>query len=956
MMKYLFIKFLCLSLSACLISVSALAQPKPKATPAKPPVKKTAKTTEIVAQPTPQLSENDVFDKAKNAALPSDRVNALADFVGKYPDSKLKTRALELIVSARAQDGDGKIVAGDIDGGLTLFDLAVKEAPVPVSDELFDQVLSLMPENLFERQQPDAAKKISAAIEEKIGNNVDQLLDLAKAQLQINNYDDAQRMAKKVIELDPTQVGAYEVIGSTAIATLQLSDAEGAYEKAAAASNASVYTRLYLANMKRALGKPAEALAIYTQILAKDPQNTLAQTGKVMSLFDAGKRTDAEHALQEAVAANPKNFNLLTGAAYWYAANNDGDMAIEYAQRSIAIEPRFVWSYVALMRGLVLKKKPADAERAMMQGAQYGNFATLNYELASSKASVGLYDEAAADLKKSFTLKDGNISAVLAGSVPQSAATFIDLLAPERRASIYEFSPADSPENSKVLKDLLAFDLKMAGADPNDDELSAAADDFAGGADKMQIFRRIYAASRLIQKRKLPAKVLELTQSIVVGIDSAADVPGAATAVLAEEITGPRQDAIRQGTAIVVPDIQRPVLLSVLRGRAEEFQGGALYQQQKNDEAIVHLRRAITVLPAGSSWWRSSLWRLGIALDTSGKSDEAFAAYSKSYMTGAPDVVKSATLKGMCQRLFNTQDGCEEKIAAAAKDDPRVNKPSNSLLKTAPTPALTPQPAADKTGDAAPVENIVDKQPPAEIKSEPKTEPAAEAKPEIKPVEKPAAKTGDKKSDNTEQKGPDALPTDRDAGTNDPVLKESDLEPLKKEDAKTGKPAEEPKKETDPAAETAAPLRTDDKLKTVDEAEKKIEQQPAGETRKRIASGKPPADGAPGVIYANQNARVTVGSGTGGCDLFVNGQKLSLIGNGGWSSVSIDLHGDGKLDDIKITNENAGDLAVELQPGIGRDIGRVVYIVRSISQKKGEYKLYVESPCGEKKEISVTVR
>jgi hypothetical protein len=388
----------------------------------------------------------------------------------------------------------------------------------------------------------------------------------------------------------------------------------------------------------------------------------------------------------------------------------------------------------------------------------------------------------------------------------------------------------------------------------------------------------------------------------------------------------PRLDAIRKGTSIVVPDIQRPVLLSVLRGRVEEFAGAALYLEQKNDDAIVRLRRAVGVLPDKSSWWRSSLWRLGAALDLAGKSDEAFIMYSRSYANGPPDKLKFTTLQGLCQRLYNTQEGCEDKVALAARQDPNSIKPANSVLKAAATPAPLPTPAA--TPDSA-VETV-----PAKIDED-------QAKAQPQNVNSTAVETLVIKNDtkpNSTNTDVAAVRENTDAKVSEPRVAEqkSDVP-----ETKITEPAKALTEEVKKVSEAVSPTALTENITAAPDS---------GETRKRTVS-------KPAVVYANKTAQVMVGSGASAeCELLISGQKLSIVSNGGWSSLNVDLKGEGNQDDIKLTTESTADLALELQAGIGRDIHRVVYIVRSISQHKGEYKIFVESPCGEKKEIIVTVK
>ena len=60
----------------------------------------------------------------------------------------------------------------------------------------------------------------------------------------------------------------------------------------------------------------------------------------ILSLFDAGKKADAEAELSKSLEQNPGNIILLAGAAYWYAARGDGGRAVELAQKAMRQEPR----------------------------------------------------------------------------------------------------------------------------------------------------------------------------------------------------------------------------------------------------------------------------------------------------------------------------------------------------------------------------------------------------------------------------------------------------------------------------------------------------------------------------------------------------------------------------------------------------------------------------------------
>src|SRR5207248_2684530 len=179
----------------------------------------------------------------------------------------------------------------------------------------------------------------------------------------------------------------------------------------------------------------------------------------------------------------------------------------------------------------------------------------------------------------------------------------------ERRASIFAPTAADNPELANQLRALLEFTQEIELKAPNAAAATAAADDFVRGDDNMKIHRQLFVASALLDKKLALSKVLELAKAASANADAAAETSYAAGAVLASELYESRMIANARGEFIRVPDIPRQTISAILRGRIEEISGWGLYEMDNPGEAIVHLRRAVSVMPADSSWWRSSVGR-----------------------------------------------------------------------------------------------------------------------------------------------------------------------------------------------------------------------------------------------------------------------------------------------------------------------------------------------------------
>ncbi len=679
--------------------------PKPKPTPSSTPVDPTVEKAKL--------------DEA--LALPSaaEKTSALRQFVDDFPGSEQKARALESLVTARAIFADEKLQTNEISEGIALFKLAVAEAPTPIPERLFNEIVSKFPANLFYRDQRNAGLEIAEAIEKKAEGNAKQLLSLATFYLGIESGSDAKRLAEAAIVIDPNSVTAYQTLGLAHRLNFDLEESAKAYSKALELDGGSVASKRSLAEMKRALGKSDEAAALYREILTANENDTTARTGLILSLFGAGKKTEAESEMTKSLEQNPKNLSLLAGAAYWYAANDSGEKAVELAQKAVELEPRYIWGHIALARGFMSQKKPVEAERVLVMARQYGNFPTLEYEIASARIMAGFYREAVEELQKSFSIKDGLIQTKLGGRVSREEKSFADLIAYERRASIFEPNAADNSENAAKLKLLFEITQKLSADAPDEADLAALTDEFVKGDDKMKLHRQIYAATLLLQKNIALPKVMELARAAVGNADAGLEVSTPAAAVMASELYESRTIAFARNELIVVPDVPRQTLSAILRGRIEELTGWTFYQQKSYPEAAVRLRRAISVLPDKSAWWRSSMWRLGAALEADGKDKEALDSYIQSYKTDRPSVYKYVVVEALYKKVHGSTDGLEAKIgpnplptvvAAQPAKPPETNAKLVEPKSTQTEAAVSPEKSIDAAnGSEVKVEKSIEK-------------------------------------------------------------------------------------------------------------------------------------------------------------------------------------------------------------------------------------------------------
>lgn len=664
------------------------------------------------------------------------RVAELKAFIEQRPDSKSKPRAIELLISAYAALGDQKLKKGDSAGGIEQLMLAIADAPVNASEKLFSGVIAQIPLNLHLRGEGAAAMKAAQDVEAKFGSDPKRLLAVSAFYIGTEQGGEATRIATKAVSLAPDLAEAHQGLGLALHISLRLDEAAGEYKRTLELDPNSKGARRGLADLSRALGKAEEALALYRQQLIAEPNDKAARAGLVLSLLDLGRTTEAKSEFEAALKADPRNLALLAGAAYWFVAHNDSEMALVLGNKAIQIEPRYTWSHVAVARALIAQKKPLEAERALRFARQFGKFPTLDYELANALASAGLYDEASEVLLRSFSVKDSQIEAQLAGRDSARGANFIDLLAPERRASIFQFAAADTENNARILKALLTFTTLINqvnnGGTMNEEGAIAAAKEFASGDDAARVYRELYAASRLLQRGIGFQTAFELAEAARSSADAGMSVAALTVAVQADEYREIRAQAIVSGGTPDIPEAPRNVLSNLLRGRIEDLSGWARFNQDRLDEAVDHLKRSVNILPEGTPASRNSLWHLGAALESQDKKEEALANYIKSYNAGEPDSVRRTIIEKLYRKINGSLAGLDEQIGPAeitaanaqssVRNDVRNDSasvpaqpasssgslptptpvPVTGVAENSPAPSAPPAPEATPTPAAAP--------------------------------------------------------------------------------------------------------------------------------------------------------------------------------------------------------------------------------------------------------------
>ncbi|MGI8468776.1 MAG: hypothetical protein ACR2N3_10010, partial [Pyrinomonadaceae bacterium] len=346
--------------------------------------------------------------------------------------------------------------------------------------------------------------------------------------------------------------------------------------------------------------------------------------------------------------------------------------------------------------------------------------------------------------------------------------------------------------------------------------------------------------------------------------------------------------------------VPRQTLSAIMRGRIAGISGWVLFNQNKPPEAVVRLTRAVSVLPEKSAWWRSSMWRLGVAFDADGSPQLALDAYVKSYLSAPPDAIKYSVIETVYQKVNGSLEGLDKKIGAKPVD-------TIAVAATPETPSVLNNEAA-KT-ESSPIAPTPEATPtlPSKISETPKSE----VTPKPSPI--PETKTG-----------ATVKPSQTTAKTSTP----SPFEPIIITVPKT-EIVKSPKSDSETAQANNQDSKTSEKPKNSTSGED------SGKVRPRVSDAK--------------NTENT------DCQLEVGQESITILANGGNLGVLVGFEGGGDISKIVASSSNPTDIDVSLDPDIGKQSNHAFFIIKSISAKTGIFTITFESPCG-KKEVRVKVR
>lgn len=221
-----------------------------------------------------------------------------------------------------------------------------------------------------------AKERIARQLSSSKSDNAELLVLAARVHVAAGDPTEAEQFLRKAIEVKPTLLIAYEMLGRVYLAQKKLDQAQREFDNIAARHSNPVPALTMAGMIFEAQGNRAEARKRYEQALARDPRAGVSANNLACILLESGENLDvALQFAQVAVAAMPNSANTLDTLGWIYFKKNLPAQAIPHLRQSVEKEPgNPIYHYHLGMAQMMAGDRPqgrATLERSLSLNSTY---------------------------------------------------------------------------------------------------------------------------------------------------------------------------------------------------------------------------------------------------------------------------------------------------------------------------------------------------------------------------------------------------------------------------------------------------------------------------------------------------------------------------------------------------------------------------------------------------------
>lgn len=603
----------------------------------------------VLLSPEMVSSQNvDPLERVLAIVDPVERIGELKRFLGGQVTAEQSLRAREATVASWAEVAERELRDNNIGRAVARFRQAIGDLPPTVSDQFFIDTVVRIPQATSMRGYRAESVGLARLLERRFSGEAVRLAAIGEYYLTIEAPVDAVRALEAAVKLRGDDPEIRRRLAQAYRLSLRLNDAIHEYQYVIGLNQKEKRGYFELANLYRARGAFRESVNLYRAQLEIEPRHSPSWKGLALALLASGDEAGHEEALRKASSMGDANDDpaqdvyLQSQAALISLARGRIAAARRAADTAVAIEPRYAWARIAAAEVDLAEGKFFEAERNLIAATQYASFPTLTFTLGKLYLLVEDFDGAIEQFSKVIELtRDGRFRTRLGGTLEVESASLRELLEPEHQAAILLNDPPTAMEIFRIAESLLRLNQLIKGMQVTESQgrIDQQVDRFLTAERERGVFRALYLADLFSRQAELLPKVLELTE-LVLG--------------KAEEVT------LAAGSLRDYPNYDRDGRRQILRGRALDCRGRALYRAGRSAEAERALLEAIREygpLPEV----RRAVWNLGTVRETAGALNEALdlyiAAYEPPAVTSNPKVAGGDLNRTVIELLYRKVHG-----------------------------------------------------------------------------------------------------------------------------------------------------------------------------------------------------------------------------------------------------------------------------------------------------------
>ena len=232
--------------------------------------------------------------------------------------------------------------------------------------------------------------------------NIKETLELAIQNHKENNFEIAEKLYKKILNIDPDHFKSIHLLGTLSAQIKNFDQAKKFLEKAIKIKNDYSETHYNLGNVLIELGEIQKAINCFEKVIQINPDNADAHNNLGNLLKELGKIHDAERYYKKAIQINPNYTNAYNNLGSIFQKYKNFQEAIRLYEKTIQLNPNFASPHNNL--GLIFleleeyQKAINSYEKAMQIDPKYVdayyNLGRLFEELKEFEKAIRYYQKA----------------------------------------------------------------------------------------------------------------------------------------------------------------------------------------------------------------------------------------------------------------------------------------------------------------------------------------------------------------------------------------------------------------------------------------------------------------------------------------------------------------------------------------------------------------------------------